>query len=157
MGVAHEYRRQEGLLIFPNDSRILLGHFKDESDVDNYLGIEYDGICIEESTQLSSKKHELIGTCLRTSSRPLKGARAFNRVSAHLERTKAAHQWCSEVETVTAVLDANSNPVQGANVVTRGKDRGPCMPNESFPYRVKNQNIRARWPTSRDGIAWRQE
>lgn len=67
MGIPHEYRRQAGLVVFPNDSRIHLGHFKNEKDIDNYLGIEYDGVCIEESTQLSQKKHEQIGTSVRTS------------------------------------------------------------------------------------------
>jgi phage terminase large subunit len=67
MGVPHDYKRQEGMVVFPNDSRILLGHFKDEKDIDSYLGIEYDGVCIEESNQLSQKKHEQISTCVRTS------------------------------------------------------------------------------------------
>lgn len=67
MGVPHEYSAQGGVVVFSNQSRIFLGHFKDEKDIDNYLGIEYDGICIEESTQLSAKKHGHIGTSVRTS------------------------------------------------------------------------------------------
>lgn len=54
-------------IAFPNGSRILIGHFKDERDVDAYLGLEYDGIAIEEATQLSRAKLEMIATVCRTS------------------------------------------------------------------------------------------
>lgn len=52
---------------FENGSRILLGGFKDERDIDKYLGIEYDGILAEECTQLSEKKKDAIRGSLRTS------------------------------------------------------------------------------------------
>ena len=65
--VAHEYRRSEGILSFPNGSRIVLGHFKDESDVDAYLGLEYDMIGVEEATTLTFSKYRTIRTCCRTS------------------------------------------------------------------------------------------
>lgn len=65
--VAHQFNRSDGTISFANDSRIILGHYKDERDVDNYLGLEYDIIGIEEATTLSAKKDEIIGTCLRTS------------------------------------------------------------------------------------------
>jgi len=65
--VAHNYYRGEGRFEFPNDSRIILGHFKDEKDIDNYLGIEYDGIAIEEATQLTEQKYLELQTCCRTS------------------------------------------------------------------------------------------
>ena len=66
-GVPNDYRRQEGSLSFRNGSRIILGHFKNESDVDSYLGLEYDVIAVEEATMLSSQKYKTIRTCLRTS------------------------------------------------------------------------------------------
>ena len=56
-----------GVLEFPNGSRIILGHFKDDRDIDAYLGLEYDLIVIEEATTLSKTKVEDILTCLRTS------------------------------------------------------------------------------------------
>ena len=55
------------LLAFPNGSRIIIGHFQAEKDVDSYLGLEYDGIAIEEATQLSRAKLEMIATVNRTS------------------------------------------------------------------------------------------
>ena len=63
----HEWRRGEGILTFPNGSRIILGHFKDESDVDAYLGLEYDVIGVEEATTLTFTKYRAIRTCCRTS------------------------------------------------------------------------------------------
>ncbi len=63
----HEWRRGEGILTFPNGSRIILGHFKDESDIDAYLGLEYDIIGVEEATTLTFTKYRAIRTCNRTS------------------------------------------------------------------------------------------
>lgn len=67
MGVPHDYRRQEGILKFHNGSRIILGHYQNERDIDAYLGLEYDGAAIEEGTQLSHAKVKDIRTCVRTS------------------------------------------------------------------------------------------
>lgn len=65
MGLPHRY--SEGVLRFPNGSVVVVGHFQNESDVDAYLGLEYDGIAIEESTLLSVTKQKMIATCNRTS------------------------------------------------------------------------------------------
>jgi len=56
-----------GRVDFPNDSRILIGGFNNESDVDKYLGIEYDEIVVEEATQLSEIKMDMILGSLRSS------------------------------------------------------------------------------------------
>lgn len=63
----HKYARQEGILTFPNESFIVLGHFKDEKDIDSYLGLEYDAILVEEATTLTTPKYRDISTCCRTS------------------------------------------------------------------------------------------
>jgi len=63
----HEYRRTAGSITFANGSRILLGHFQDESDVDAYLGLEYDVIGIEEATTLTHRKYKAVQSCNRTS------------------------------------------------------------------------------------------
>jgi len=62
-----EYVPSRGRIVFPNGSRILLGGYRNDSDIDKYLGIEYDGAVIEESTQLSTQKHLKIGGSIRTS------------------------------------------------------------------------------------------
>ena len=63
----HEFSTYRGVLSFANGSRIIAGHFQAESDIDAYLGLEYDVIGIEEATTLSSRKHQDITTCCRTS------------------------------------------------------------------------------------------
>lgn len=67
MNLGHNYRRQEGVVTFSNGSRIVIGHFQKENDIDAYLGIEYDVILTEEATTLSSSKAKAISTCCRTS------------------------------------------------------------------------------------------
>lgn len=52
---------------FPNGSRILIGGFKDASDINKYVGIEYDGLAIEEVNQLTKDKIEMIEGSIRTS------------------------------------------------------------------------------------------
>lgn len=66
-GTPHDYRKQEGVITLPNGSRVVLGHFQHERDIDNYLGLQYDGALIEESTQLTSRKIQDVRTCVRTS------------------------------------------------------------------------------------------
>jgi hypothetical protein len=63
----HEFSAYRGVLNFTNGSRIIAGHFQAEKDIDAYLGLEYDVIGIEEATTLSSRKHQDITTCCRTS------------------------------------------------------------------------------------------
>lgn len=63
----HEYKRQEGIIYFENGSRILIGHFKNESDIDSYLGLEYDIIVIEEATTLTLSKYKTLRDSNRTS------------------------------------------------------------------------------------------
>lgn len=66
-GVPHEYTASNGEVHFPNGSRIILGHYKDERNIEDYLGIEYDVIAIEESTTLTASKLNNIATCCRSS------------------------------------------------------------------------------------------
>lgn len=63
----HNYREQKGQLEFENGSTIIVGHFKDEKDIDNYLGLEYDVIAIEELTTLTYEKWKNVMSVLRTS------------------------------------------------------------------------------------------
>jgi hypothetical protein len=66
-GIEYNYREQVGEVVFPNGSMITIRHFKDESEIDNFLGEEYDGIAYEELTTLSADKFTNLNTCLRTS------------------------------------------------------------------------------------------
>lgn len=62
----HNYKAQAGIIEFDNGSQIYLGHYRNETDIDNYLGIEYDGLVKEESTQLSDVKHEMLEGSVRS-------------------------------------------------------------------------------------------
>jgi phage terminase large subunit len=63
----HEFKTQAGTVLFPNGSRVLIGHFNNESDIDNYLGLEYDLIAIEEATTLTESKYKALRDSNRTS------------------------------------------------------------------------------------------
>ena len=67
MRLPHTYAQQRGILTFQNGSFIVLGHFQNEKDIDQYLGLEYDVIGVEEATTLTAKKYQSITTCSRTS------------------------------------------------------------------------------------------
>jgi phage terminase large subunit len=62
----HNYREQASTITFENGSLVVLGNFKDEKDIDKYLGLEYDLIYIMESNQLTQSKKMNIVSCLRT-------------------------------------------------------------------------------------------
>ena len=65
--IPHKYREAAPSKVeFPNGSFVILGNFKDEKDIDKYLGLEYDGIYIMESNQLTQSKKANILSCLRT-------------------------------------------------------------------------------------------
>lgn len=67
VGLEYHWSPSEQIVYFPNGSRLILGHFQHERDIDAYLGLEYDLILIEEATTLSASKRKAILTCLRTS------------------------------------------------------------------------------------------
>ena len=62
----HSYNRQEGIIKFPNGSGIITGHFQHEKDIDQYIGLEYLVIALEERTQLSQNKIEMLRGSLRS-------------------------------------------------------------------------------------------
>jgi len=64
----HKYNRHEGIIVLEESrSRVLLGHFKDEKDIESYLGLQYDLIVIEEATTLSIDKYKALRDSNRTS------------------------------------------------------------------------------------------
>lgn len=65
--VGHTYSAHSGILALPNGSLVVIGNFYNESDIDKYLGIEYDLIVVEEATQLSEEKFQKLRGSLRTS------------------------------------------------------------------------------------------
>jgi phage terminase large subunit len=58
---------KNNIVHLPNGSRLIMGGFNNENEIDSYLGIEYDGAVIEDATTLSKSKHEAIEGSIRTS------------------------------------------------------------------------------------------
>lgn len=67
--VSHTYSENRGEIRLPAGAYVKLGHFQNERDIDDYLGLEYDGIAVEEATTLAFRKYKDIKTCCRTSKR----------------------------------------------------------------------------------------
>ena len=65
--IQHQWSPANRKVSFQNGSSIILGGFNQEKDVDDYLSLEYDGIGIEEVTQLTPRKIEGIYGSVRTS------------------------------------------------------------------------------------------
>ena len=55
------------MLTFPNGSRIQVGHIRSVKDIDQFLGLEYDVILIEETTTLTESKYRALRDANRTS------------------------------------------------------------------------------------------
>lgn len=99
----HDYNRQ-GVISFANGSRIVIGHFRTEGDVDQYLGLEYDVIVIEEATTLSLAKYKTLRDSNRTSKpnwRP--------RIYASTNPGNVGHVWFKERFIVPARKKAEAD------------------------------------------------
>lgn len=109
--VPHDYRSQAGVLhLTESGSRIILGHFNAEKDIDNYLGIEYDGALIEESNQISANKQKQIKTSIRSSKEGWRPRiyHTFNPGGVGHEHTKQKFikPWREQTETSTRFVFA---------------------------------------------------
>lgn len=75
--IPNKFNRMDGIIRFPNGSIIITGHFRTEADIEGYLGLEYDIIIIEEMTQLTRARIEMIRGSKR-SGRPNWRPREYN-------------------------------------------------------------------------------
>lgn len=57
----------DGIVRFGNGSSIVVGGYKDQNDIEKYLGLQYDGADIEEMTQLSEDKVTKVRGSIRSS------------------------------------------------------------------------------------------
>lgn len=64
--INYKYNIGNGMLTFANGSRVLLGGFENERDIDKYIGIQYDVMAIEELNQLTEDKVVKLEGSLRT-------------------------------------------------------------------------------------------
>lgn len=127
-GTPHEYKAQEGLIVLPNTSRVVLGHFQNDRDIDNYLGLQYDGALIEEATQLTSRKIKDIGTCVRSAKPGWRPRQYFTTNPGNV-----GHAWFkelfiapmrSETETLTRFIQATVRDNAFVNVEYRAELEG---------------------------------
>lgn len=86
-----KHQKIRGLVRFPNGSTIIIGHYAHENDLDDFLGIEYDIILIEETTILREEAYLDVMASLRTSKdwRP----RIYNSTNP----LGIGHQWYKKV------------------------------------------------------------
>ncbi|MCP4934853.1 MAG: hypothetical protein GY927_11775 [bacterium] len=63
----HDYSSHLGLITFPNQSTVVIGHYRNDADIENYQGLEYDAIIIEEATQLKQETKDMLLGSLRSS------------------------------------------------------------------------------------------
>jgi phage terminase large subunit len=89
--IGGKYIPSSNVWLAPNGSKIKLGHFQNERDIDKYLGLGYDVIGIEEATTLSESKMRMIRTCNRTTKR---GWRA--RIYSTTNPGGIGHSWYKE-------------------------------------------------------------
>jgi len=62
----HDFSPSRGVLTFANGSEIHNGHFQTEGTMDDYTGLEYDVIGIEEATTLTASKYKGLVSVGRT-------------------------------------------------------------------------------------------
>lgn len=117
----HDYSSHRGLLTLKNGSRIVTGHFYNDNDIDAYLGIEYDGIVVEEANTLSGHKLTMLFGSLRTSKedwRP-RGYLTFNPGGighGHIKRLFIIpHRTRKEVDTRFIPAGVYDNPFINQN------------------------------------------
>lgn len=66
-GVGYDYTPSQGRVSFPNGSKILMGGYQNSSDIEKYIGIEYDAAVIEESSQIKEDEMMQFRYSVRTS------------------------------------------------------------------------------------------
>lgn len=62
-----QHEKMRDSVIFPNGSTVRFGGFRIPSDIEKYVGLEYDLIVVEELTQLSEVVFDMLRGSLRTS------------------------------------------------------------------------------------------
>ncbi len=115
-----KYEHTSGVLKFPNGSRVVLGGYRDERDIDKYIGIEYDLIAVEELNQLTQDKIDKLKGSMRTS-KPDWRPRMYNSFNpggvGHQDvKTKFIEPYREENETTTRFIPATykDNPYLNA-------------------------------------------
>lgn len=141
--IAH-YNKQEKCFYFPNGSILEMGYCDSESDVDQYQGIEYDIIFMDEATQFTEYQYSTLTACIR-------GANDFpKRMYLTCNPGNVGHEWVKRL-FVSKKYQNDENPDEYDfipatvfdNKVMLEKDKGYVSMLNNLP-----EGLRAAW---RDG------
>lgn len=66
-GIKYDYSPSQGKVEFDNSSKILIGGYQNEADIEKYIGIEYDVAGIEEASQIQEDRIVKFRGSVRTS------------------------------------------------------------------------------------------
>ena len=96
-GIA-SYKETDKSFLFPNGSRLRLGYCDNDADVLQYQGQEFDIIFIDEATQFTRYKYDVLTACLR-------GANDFpKRFYLTCNPGGVGHEWVKRGSTTTGRL-----------------------------------------------------
>lgn len=69
VGKVSKYNQKRGVLTFINGSTISLKHYQSENAKENFQGMNYDAIFMDEATQFTEDMFNVLKLCLRLSGR----------------------------------------------------------------------------------------
>lgn len=110
--IPHSWNQQSGLITFhETGSTVQIGHFQNEDDIDQYIGLEFDLLIVEEEAQLPKSKIDKLHGSLR-SSKPgwrIRSYHATNPGGVGHEDFKAAYvePWRRNEQTNTFFIPAS--------------------------------------------------
>lgn len=105
----YTYNNTEHKMTFYNGSIIKFGHYDSKAAENEYQGVEYDVIFLEEATQLSERAFQFIGSCLR-------GVNDFpKRMYLTCNPGGVGHKWVKTLFIDRKFIQDPSNPERNQN------------------------------------------
>ena len=140
------YKEADKTIVFPNDSKIVLGYCSSERDTLRYQGQEFDIIAIDEATQLSENQFSVFKACLR-------GVNEFpKRIYLTCNPGGVGHAWVKRLFIDRNFRDGE-NPDDYAFVFAKVDDNKVLLESspeykaqlESLPKRLRDAWLFGRW------------
>ena len=118
-GIA-SYKETDKSFLFPNGSRLRLGYCDNDADVLQYQGQEFDIIFIDEATQFTRYKYDVLTACLR-------GANDFpKRFYLTCNPGGVGHEWVKRL-FITRRYERGENPADYTFIPARVYDNRALM------------------------------
>ena len=145
-GAIVTYKEADKTIVFPNDSKIVLGYCSSERDTLRYQGQEFDIIAIDEATQLSENQFSVFKACLR-------GVNEFpKRIYLTCNPGGVGHAWVKRLFIDRNFRDGE-NPDDYAFVFAKVDDNKVLLESspeykaqlESLPKRLRDAWLFGRW------------